>query len=179
MFSAFQNPTWSAASGKIVHFCISNQFGNILLLILCLQIYYWPCLGFHSPKDAMPISVISPPGNFFQSQGNVREFDNLSEKIDILKFHREKMGFLKICKEWLKNNSWKTKKLPFFIFISGHHRFLYYNPCIHDEDGWMNCSYFKVTRVIPAKPLHNGDTVSVHFNHFYYMGICDKLSRHL
>ncbi len=32
---------------------------------------------------------------------------------------------------------------------------------------------------IPAKPLHNSDTVSVHFNHFYYMGICDKLSRHL
>ncbi len=31
----------------------------------------------------------------------------------------------------------------------------------------------------PAKPLHNIDTVSVHFNHFYCMGICDKLSRHL
>ncbi len=24
---------------------------------------------------------------------------------------------------------------------------------------------------IPAKPLHNSDTVSVHFNHFYCMGI--------
>ncbi len=33
--------------------------------------------------------------------------------------------------------------------------------------------------VIPAKLLHNSDTVSVHFNHFYYMGICNKLSRHL
>ncbi len=32
---------------------------------------------------------------------------------------------------------------------------------------------------IPAKPLHNSDTVSVHFNDFYCMGICDKLSRHL
>ncbi len=32
---------------------------------------------------------------------------------------------------------------------------------------------------IPAKPLHNSDTVSVHFNHFYCMGICDKLSRQL
>ncbi len=34
----------------------------------------------------MPISVISPAGYFFQSQGNVREFDNLSEKIDIFKW---------------------------------------------------------------------------------------------
>ncbi len=33
--------------------------------------------------------------------------------------------------------------------------------------------------VIPAKPLRNSDTVSVYFNHFYCMGICDKLSRHL
>ncbi len=33
--------------------------------------------------------------------------------------------------------------------------------------------------IIPAKPLHNSDTVSVHFNDFYCMGICDKLSRHL
>ncbi len=33
--------------------------------------------------------------------------------------------------------------------------------------------------VMPAKPLHNSDAVSVHFNHFYCMGICDKLSRHL
>ncbi len=32
---------------------------------------------------------------------------------------------------------------------------------------------------IPAKQLHNSDTVSVHFNHLYCMGICDKLSRHL
>ncbi len=32
---------------------------------------------------------------------------------------------------------------------------------------------------IPAKPLHNTDTDSVHFNHFYCTGICDKLSRHL
>ncbi len=35
------------------------------------------------------------------------------------------------------------------------------------------------TGVVPAKPLHNDDIVSVHFNHFYCMGICDKLSRHL
>ncbi len=32
---------------------------------------------------------------------------------------------------------------------------------------------------IPAKPLHNHDIVSVQFNHFYCMGICGKLSRHL
>ncbi len=33
--------------------------------------------------------------------------------------------------------------------------------------------------IIPAKTLHNSDTHSVHFNHFYCMWICDKLSRHL
>ncbi len=32
---------------------------------------------------------------------------------------------------------------------------------------------------IPDKPLHNCDIVSVHFNHFYCMIICDKLTRHL
>ncbi len=30
-------------------------------------------------------------------------------------------------------------------------------------------------RFLPAMPLHNSDTVSVHFNHFYCMYICDKL----
>ncbi len=29
---------------------------------------------------------------------------------------------------------------------------------------------------IPAKPLYNCDIVSVHFNHFPCMGICNKLS---
>ncbi len=32
---------------------------------------------------------------------------------------------------------------------------------------------------IPAKLLRNRDTVSVHFNHFHYIEICDKLSRKL
>ncbi len=32
---------------------------------------------------------------------------------------------------------------------------------------------------IPAKPSHNHDIVSEHFNNFSCMGICDKLSRHL
>ncbi len=32
---------------------------------------------------------------------------------------------------------------------------------------------------IPAKPLHIYDTDSVHFNHFYYTEICDKLSSDL
>ncbi len=31
--------------------------------------------------------------------------------------------------------------------------------------------------LIPAKPFHNYDIVSVHFNHFYYTKICNKLSR--
>ncbi len=35
------------------------------------------------------------------------------------------------------------------------------------------------THSIPAKPLHNNDIVSVHFNHFYYMEICDKLRKNL
>ncbi len=35
-----------------------------------------------------------------------------------------------------------------------------------------------LTQVIPAKPLHNHDIVSVHFNHFHCMGICHKLRRH-
>ncbi len=29
--------------------------------------------------------------------------------------------------------------------------------------------------IIPAKPLHNHDIVSVHFNHFYCTEVCDKL----
>ncbi len=35
------------------------------------------------------------------------------------------------------------------------------------------------TLSIPAKPLHNNDIVSVHFNHFHRVGIYEKLSRHL
>ncbi len=30
-----------------------------------------------------------------------------------------------------------------------------------------------------GQPHHNHDIVSVHFIHFYCMGICDKLSKHL
>ncbi len=44
-------------------------------------------------------------------------------------------------------------------------------------DRYMICLFIALG--IPAKPLHNSDTVSVHFNHFYCMGICDKLSKHL
>ncbi len=32
---------------------------------------------------------------------------------------------------------------------------------------------------IPAKPSHNGDIVSVHFNNFYCTEICNKLRRDL
>ncbi len=35
------------------------------------------------------------------------------------------------------------------------------------------------SRPIPAKSLHNHDIVSVHFKHFYYTEICDKLRRDL
>ncbi len=41
-----------------------------------------------------------------------------------------------------------------------------------------NYGHLYSTYIIPAKPSHNSDTDSVHFNHFYCMGICDKLSRH-
>ncbi len=34
----------------------------LFLLILCLQTYYWQCLGFCSPKKGMLISVLSPEG---------------------------------------------------------------------------------------------------------------------
>ncbi len=42
-------------------------------------------------------------------------------------------------------------------------------------------TFFKVVDAlsIPAKPLNNCGIVSEHFNHFYYMGICDKITRHL
>ncbi len=40
----------------------------------------------------------------------------------------------------------------------------------------MDC---QLTTFIPNKPSHNNDTVSVHFNHFYCMEICDKLRRDL
>ncbi len=36
-----------------------------------------------------------------------------------------------------------------------------------------------IAKYIPAKPLNNSDTDSVHFNHFYCIGICAKLSSHL
>ncbi len=49
---------------------------------------------------------------------------------------------------------------------------LSYNKCICNH-----CLYH--TYIIPAKPLHNCDIVSVHFKQFHWMGICDKLSRHL
>ncbi len=58
--------------------------------------------------------------------------------------------------------------------------------------GWIECSLidgqwgwasmgvlFLLLLGIPAKPLHNQDIVSVHFNHFPCMRICNKLSRYL
>ncbi len=43
----------------------------------------------------------------------------------------------------------------------------------------LKSQHLSMVHLIPAKPLHDSDTVSVHFNHFYCNGICDKLSRHL
>ncbi len=48
--------------------------------------------------------------------------------------------------------------------------FLYIAPTVFWSDRTIN---------IPAKPLYKRGTVSVHINHFYCMGICDKLIRHL
>ncbi len=39
--------------------------------------------------------------------------------------------------------------------------------------------FIATTTNIPAKPLYNHDTVSVHSNHFYCMEICEKLRRDL
>ncbi len=33
--------------------------------------------------------------------------------------------------------------------------------------------------IIPAMPLYNRDIVSIYFNHFHCMKICDTLMRHL
>ncbi len=37
--------------------------------------------------------------------------------------------------------------------------------------------YFATAVSIHAKPIHNHDAVSLHFNHFYCTQICDKLIR--
>ncbi len=39
--------------------------------------------------------------------------------------------------------------------------------------------FYIIISIYNVKPLHNCDMVSVHFNHFHCMGICDKLNRHL
>ncbi len=41
------------------------------------------------------------------------------------------------------------------------------------------CMVDHLSYIIPSKPLHNHDLVSVHFNHFPCTGICNKQSRHL
>ncbi len=43
----------------------------------------------------------------------------------------------------------------------------------------LNIAWTFLSLLIPAKRLHNSDTVSVHFNHFYCTEICDKLMRDL
>ncbi len=50
---------------------------------------------------------------------------------------------------------------------------------LHWEFMLCQNTYMFTTILIPAKPLHNHDIVLVHFNHFHYIGICDKLRRHL
>ncbi len=78
-----------------------------------------------------------------------------------------------------------TSLLP-YIFVSNlvclidvmkHVEWLAYDEYINGEHHYTSNSWD--CYIIPAKPLHNSDTVSVHFNHFYCMWICDKLSRHL
>ncbi len=44
---------------------------------------------------------------------------------------------------------------------------------------WLCQHSFELRYYISAKPLHNRDTVSVHFNNIYCTEICDKLSRDL
>ncbi len=42
---------------------------------------------------------------------------------------------------------------------------------------WLND--WSTSQVIPANPLYNHVIPSVHFNHFYFMEICDKLRKNL
>ncbi len=47
---------------------------------------------------------------------------------------------------------------------------------------WLHVDQYVICNVdysIPTKPLYNCDIGSVHFNHLYCMGMCDKLTRHL
>ncbi len=59
------------------------------------------------------------------------------------------------------------------LFTLGLHQNIIKCRCIYVMH-WLT-----VLSYIPAKPLHNHDIVSVHFNHFYCMDICDKLRRDL
>ncbi len=43
----------------------------------------------------------------------------------------------------------------------------------------LSCNKLFHILFIPAKPLCNSDTVSVHFSHFCCMGICEKMRRDL
>ncbi len=53
--------------------------------------------------------------------------------------------------------------------------------CLLQNDKAPNSMYdlVPVTYIIPAKPLHKHDTVSVHFNNCYCTEICDKLRKDL
>ncbi len=66
----------------------------------------------------------------------------------------------------------KVDKL-LIIFFNGHNRELTHDLRMSNVDS--NCLHLS----IPAKPIHNRGIVSVHFNHFRCIGICDKLSRQL
>ncbi len=55
----------------------------------------------------------------------------------------------------------------------------FYNWRYKDASSIIDWLILFTTMHTPAKPLHNHDIVSVHFNHFNCMGICDKLSKQL
>ncbi len=69
-------------------------------------------------------------------------------------------------------HAWVSAPDPLPSWHSKHYRVIHYNltSIIHQPG---------TNSIIPAKPLHNRDIVSVHFNNFYCMEICDKLTRHL
>ncbi len=53
-------------------------------------------------------------------------------------------------------------------------KFVFYEPKLKKK---KSLSLSAISIGIPAKPLHNYDIVSVHFNNFYSTVICDKLQR--
>ncbi len=75
---------------------------------------------------------------------------------------------------WREGIRWEN--LPTCINQYDYKSIIHYiSPCI--MAAWVLEIKSKPNYFIPAKPLHNHDIVSVHFNYFYCMVISNKLNR--